>query len=79
MQVYCRNRIHAAKNVQRDIATQLTQQPRRANRWDKVPSRRHEHAAPKSHRSSPLVLQPFVTVPRSSTHTSPARRRAGHR
>ena len=35
---------------------------------------RHERVAPKSHRSqleSLLLLQPFLTVSRSSTHTSP--------
>ncbi|KAI0793466.1 hypothetical protein C8Q75DRAFT_750272 [Abortiporus biennis] len=47
----------------------------------KVPSPKHERAAPKSHRleNSPLVLQPIMTVSRSSTHTSPASRRANHR
>ena len=37
------------------------------------------HPSPIVHNRSLLILQPFMTVSRSSTHSSPANRRASHR
>ena len=62
-----------------DAAHAATTKSRLLRRKSHQQSTNAPHPSPIVHNRSLLILQPFMTVSRSSTHSSPANRRASHR